>query len=140
MGGLRNVAVTIPAAVTPGDTVTLQCQYDLENDPLYTVKWYKGRQEFFRYIPKELPHTRVFPMAGINVDVSIFFYLLNHLYTFDVELNELLLHYHTFLFSKYIYKIILLFNFLYFLLFLLCLRFLFNRFLLLYLLTLKTNK
>lgn len=64
------MAVTIPTAVSPGDTVTLKCHYDLENDPLYTVKWYKGRQEFFRYIPKELPHTRVFPLQGVNVDVS----------------------------------------------------------------------
>lgn len=64
------MAVTIPAAVSPGDTVTLQCNYDLENDLLYSVKWYKGRQEFFRFIPKELPHTKVFPLPGINVDVS----------------------------------------------------------------------
>lgn len=70
VGGLRDVEVTVPVAVTPGDTVTLQCSYDLEGDPLYTVKWYKGRQEFFRYVPKELPHTRVFPLPGVNVDVS----------------------------------------------------------------------
>jgi hypothetical protein len=49
------------------------CSYDLEGDPLYTVKWYKGRSEFFRYVPKELPHTRVFPYPGINVDVSIYY-------------------------------------------------------------------
>lgn len=68
--GLRDVAVTVPLAVSPGDTVTMHCSYDLEGDPLYTVKWYKGRQEFFRYVPKELPHTRVFPLPGVNVDVS----------------------------------------------------------------------
>lgn len=62
--------MTVPVAVSPGDTVTLHCSYDLEGDPLYTVKWYKGRQEFFRYVPKELPHTRVFPLPGVNVDVS----------------------------------------------------------------------
>jgi len=70
VGGLRNVGVIVPVAVSPGDTVTLQCSYDLEGDELYTVKWYKGRQEFFRYVPKELPHTRVFPLPGVNVDVS----------------------------------------------------------------------
>ena len=64
------MGVIVPAAVSPGDTVTLQCSYDLEGDELYTVKWYKGRQEFFRYVPKELPHTRVFPLPGVNVDVS----------------------------------------------------------------------
>jgi hypothetical protein len=70
VGGLRDVNMTVPLAVSPGDTVTLHCSYDLEGDPLYTVKWYKGRQEFFRYVPKELPHTRVFPLPGVNVDVS----------------------------------------------------------------------
>ncbi|CAG2056748.1 unnamed protein product, partial [Timema podura] len=70
VGGLRDVAVTVPLAVEPGDTVILRCTYDLEGDPLYTVKWYKGRQEFFRYVPKELPHTRVFPLPGVNVDIS----------------------------------------------------------------------
>lgn len=60
----------VPAAVTTGSTATLLCHYDLENDPLYVVKWYKGRQEFFRYMPKEKPKTSVFPLAGVNIDVS----------------------------------------------------------------------
>jgi hypothetical protein len=71
VGGLQNVSVIVPVAVSPGDTVILHCSYDLEGDELYTVKWYKGRQEFFRYVPKELPHTRVFPLPGVNVDVSL---------------------------------------------------------------------
>lgn len=81
--GLRDVSVKIPPAVSPGDTVTLYCQYDLENEPLYTVKWYKGRQEFFRYIPKELPNTKVFPLAdipGFTVDVSIFYAFVGSLF------------------------------------------------------------
>jgi hypothetical protein len=70
VGGLRDVELIVPAVVSPGDKVTLQCLYNLEGAELYTVKWYKGRQEFFRYVPKELPHTRVFPLPGVNVDVS----------------------------------------------------------------------
>lgn len=68
--GLRDVSIKIPLAVAPGSTVTMFCQYDLEKDPLYTVKWYKGREEFFRFVPKELPHTKVFVLPGVNVDVS----------------------------------------------------------------------
>lgn len=68
---LSNMSITVPVAVASGDSAKMTCTYDLESDPLYTVKWYKGRQEFFRYVPKELPHTRVFPWPGINVDVSI---------------------------------------------------------------------
>ncbi|XP_063906104.1 uncharacterized protein LOC135124812 [Zophobas morio] len=67
---LKDVSVTIPPAVKIMDTVTLQCRYDLQGEQLYTVKWYKGQKEFFRYIPKELPSTQVFPLPGINVDLS----------------------------------------------------------------------
>lgn len=68
--GLKDVAVTIPQAATVGDTVTLQCRYNLEGEPLYTVKWYKGQSEFYRFLPKELPNTQVFPLPGIDVDLS----------------------------------------------------------------------
>ncbi|XP_034249998.1 uncharacterized protein LOC117650580 [Thrips palmi] len=61
----------MPHAVSPGDDVYMRCRYNLDNDQLYTVKWYKGRQEFFRYVPKELPNTKVFPLPGVNVDVSL---------------------------------------------------------------------
>ncbi|XP_034250307.1 uncharacterized protein LOC117650815 [Thrips palmi] len=67
--GLRDVHLQSPLAVKAGSTVTLRCTYDLEHDSLYTVKWYKGRSEFFRYTPKELPNTQVFPLNGISVDV-----------------------------------------------------------------------
>lgn len=65
------MSVTVPQAATVGDTVTLQCRYNLEGEPLYTVKWYKGQSEFYRYLPKELPNTQVFPLPGINVDVRM---------------------------------------------------------------------
>ncbi|XP_054268134.1 uncharacterized protein LOC128989976 [Macrosteles quadrilineatus] len=68
-GGLRDVVIRVPVAVPTGATASLLCLYDLEGDQLYTVKWYKGKQEFFRYVLKELPHTRVFALPGINVDV-----------------------------------------------------------------------
>lgn len=67
--GLREVHLQTPLAVKAGTTVTLRCNYDLQDDTLYTVKWYKGRSEFFRFTPKELPNTQVFPLNGISVDV-----------------------------------------------------------------------
>ncbi|XP_046383290.1 uncharacterized protein LOC124153925 [Ischnura elegans] len=60
----------LPAAVQAGDSATLICLYDLEGAPLYSVKWYKGRREFYRYVPKEVPPTKVFPFPGIVVDLS----------------------------------------------------------------------
>uniref|UniRef100_T1I2J2 Ig-like domain-containing protein n=1 Tax=Rhodnius prolixus TaxID=13249 RepID=T1I2J2_RHOPR len=68
--GLKSVWLKAPVAVTPGQSATLQCNYDLEGEELYTVKWYKGREEFFRYVPKEHPHTRIFPLPGVNVDLN----------------------------------------------------------------------
>uniref|UniRef100_T1GC69 Uncharacterized protein n=1 Tax=Megaselia scalaris TaxID=36166 RepID=T1GC69_MEGSC len=40
----------------------------MENDTLYSVKWYKGRREFYRYTPKENPAMKIFNHAGINVE------------------------------------------------------------------------
>lgn len=68
--GLRDVRVTVPLAVRRGDNAQLICTYDLENDTLYSVKWYKGRREFYRYLPKENPAMKLFTVTGITVDVS----------------------------------------------------------------------
>lgn len=70
--GLRYVNLTVPTAVKKGDNALLICNYDMEGDILYTVKWYKGRREFFRYTPKENPAMKTFPLAGLYVDVSIY--------------------------------------------------------------------
>ncbi|KAG5871796.1 hypothetical protein JTB14_034063 [Gonioctena quinquepunctata] len=70
IAALKDVSVIIPPAVKVLDDVALQCHYDLEGEILYTVKWYKGPHEFFRFIPKELPNKMVFRQPGINVDVS----------------------------------------------------------------------
>ncbi|XP_013177753.1 PREDICTED: uncharacterized protein LOC106125193 [Papilio xuthus] len=70
-GALRDVQLIAPSAVRLGDTVLLGCKWTLEgNETLYSVKWYRGRQEFFSYLPKEYPYTRLFAQPGINVDIS----------------------------------------------------------------------
>ncbi|CAG9785251.1 unnamed protein product [Diatraea saccharalis] len=66
---LRDVQLIAPSAVRLGDTVQLGCKWALEgNETLYSVKWYRGRQEFFSYLPKEYPFTRIFAQPGIDVD------------------------------------------------------------------------
>lgn len=71
VNGLRDVRVTVPAAVKRGDNAELICLYDMEGDSLYSVKWYKGRREFYRYTPKENPAMKTFAVNGINVEVSV---------------------------------------------------------------------
>ncbi|KAL7740905.1 hypothetical protein ACLKA6_014067 [Drosophila palustris] len=67
--GLRNVNVRIPAAVKRGDNALLICNYDIENDTLYAVKWYRGRREFYRYTPKENPAWKIFTKTN-EIDVE----------------------------------------------------------------------
>jgi hypothetical protein len=35
-----------------GESSSLRCDYDLEGDSLYSIKWYKDNQEFYRYNPQ----------------------------------------------------------------------------------------
>lgn len=88
---LRDVRVTIPVAVRSGDNAILMCHYDLEQDSLYSIKWYKGRREFYRYTPRENPPMKVFEsVSGIKVRVSMcwLYFKLHDLSTFKDILNE----------------------------------------------------
>lgn len=76
INALKDVSVRIPKAVKKGDNALLICNYDMEDDTLYSVKWYKGRREFFRYTPKEKPSMKIFTHQGINVDVTILSFFL----------------------------------------------------------------
>ncbi|XP_073952109.1 uncharacterized protein isoform X1 [Choristoneura fumiferana] len=70
-GGLRATELRIsPPVVQRGSDAILACLYELTDAPLYSVKWYRGRHEFYRYSPTETPATKIFPFAGINVDLA----------------------------------------------------------------------
>lgn len=98
--GLRLKDIQVPDVVIYGSTkgVTLNCSYDLEDDDLYSIKWFKqhtqnGREtghdnsssradvsswnEFYRFQPsldikEDYPDTQVYRTKGIHVDVSSF--------------------------------------------------------------------
>lgn len=71
VGGLRATDLRIsPPVVQRGSEAILECLYELTEAPLYSVKWYRGRHEFYRYSPTETPSTKIFPFAGINVDLN----------------------------------------------------------------------
>lgn len=69
-GGLKWVRVNVPRYRVPGEMAQLQCNYDLGNDTLYSVKWYKDNEEFFRYVPKARPKASMYTVEGVHVDVS----------------------------------------------------------------------
>ncbi|XP_066146684.1 uncharacterized protein [Euwallacea fornicatus] len=49
--------------------VTLECHYKLEEETLYSVKWYKDGHEFYRYVPRNQPPAQVFNLQGVTVDL-----------------------------------------------------------------------
>ncbi|XP_052873504.1 uncharacterized protein LOC128278818 [Anopheles cruzii] len=69
--GLESVHIKVPMAVPLGTSATLVCECDLSDEDLYSVKWYKGKHEFFRYTSKEIPSIKIFPKAGISVNVNL---------------------------------------------------------------------
>ncbi|KAA0203305.1 hypothetical protein HAZT_HAZT001973 [Hyalella azteca] len=66
---MRNFEV--PLHVVRGETTELKCEFDLEGEKLYSIKWYKGGREFFRYVPNERPTKLRYDVQGVWVDVSI---------------------------------------------------------------------
>ena len=68
--------VRVPNYTVKDNVVRLECHYDMEDDKLYSVKWYKDGHEFYRYLPRDHPPASLFDLAGISVDVSIPFYLI----------------------------------------------------------------
>lgn len=52
-----------------GADVILHCRFDLDEDELYVVKWFRGTREFYRYQPQLVPPVRLFPIEDVTVDV-----------------------------------------------------------------------
>ena len=60
----------VPAFTELHRPALLSCEYDSKGEPLYAVKWYKDRQEFYRYLADETPKIRVFDLDGVDVDAT----------------------------------------------------------------------
>ncbi|XP_050309683.1 uncharacterized protein LOC126745744 [Anthonomus grandis grandis] len=64
---LRDVRLRVPRAVIKGKDAELLCDFDLEGEKLYSVKWYRETYEFFRYTPDDHDPIKTFPLKDINV-------------------------------------------------------------------------
>uniref|UniRef100_A0A2L2YQC1 Ig-like domain-containing protein n=1 Tax=Parasteatoda tepidariorum TaxID=114398 RepID=A0A2L2YQC1_PARTP len=60
----------VPSPTTQGESVELICSYRLDEDKLYSVKWYKDDVEFYRYVPNDWPPGQFLPLKGVRVDLS----------------------------------------------------------------------
>lgn len=67
---LRLTELRIEEHTLVGNSTRLECKYDLQGEKLYTVKWYKDGNEFYRFLPGESPEVQIFKVPGVHVDVS----------------------------------------------------------------------
>ncbi|KAG8199245.1 hypothetical protein JTE90_003672 [Oedothorax gibbosus] len=68
---IRLLMLDIPNPTTQGESVELICSYELlDEDSLYSVKWYKDDVEFYRYVPNDWPPGQFLPLQGVRVDLS----------------------------------------------------------------------
>merc|ERR1719150_2390207 len=67
-GSLSMRGLRVPKQLILGQSALLGCDYDLEESRLYSVKWYKDGQEFFRFMPSLDHKMQVFRVEGVSVD------------------------------------------------------------------------
>uniref|UniRef100_A0A1B6KMV3 Ig-like domain-containing protein n=1 Tax=Graphocephala atropunctata TaxID=36148 RepID=A0A1B6KMV3_9HEMI len=71
VAGLRLTELVGPRYPDRGENVKLTCNFDTDDANLYSVKWYKDENEFFRYMPDNRPQIQVFPLTGVMLDESL---------------------------------------------------------------------
>ncbi|CAB3375746.1 Hypothetical predicted protein [Cloeon dipterum] len=60
--------VEVPDFKRVGESATLMCNYSLsDGEGLYSVKWYKDNEEFYRYVPRSRPATISYQVDGVEV-------------------------------------------------------------------------
>lgn len=69
---LSMLHVVVPAYRVRGQSALLECEFSLGTDTLYSVKWYRDNEEFYRYMPKYDPPKHAYKLEGVKVDVSFF--------------------------------------------------------------------
>lgn len=62
--------MSVPTYRVRGQPAQLECDFELGADRLYSVKWYRDNEEFYRYMPKYEPPKHAYKLEGIKVDVS----------------------------------------------------------------------
>lgn len=69
-GSLAMKGVTVPKQLILGQSATLECKFDLEGSKLYSLKWYKNGEEFYRFMPSMENQFEVFRVSGVNIDLA----------------------------------------------------------------------
>lgn len=64
--------LVVPQHVVRGQNIRLECNFNLDGETLYSVKWYKDGNEFYRYVPQDKPPVLVFELPGVTAKVRVF--------------------------------------------------------------------
>ena len=57
----------VPPFGLGGQSANLVCEYDSQGEQVYSVKWYKGGMEIFRFLPGSPQPLTVFPRPGVTI-------------------------------------------------------------------------
>lgn len=64
------IELEMPHVAIANDHVDLICHYDLDDsdsEPLYSIKFYRNGEEFYRFLPRDEAPVRVFRRKGLHV-------------------------------------------------------------------------
>ena len=60
--------ILVPKLAKLGSDIKIECNLEMENDELYSLKWFLNDSEFFSYIPSSEIKMRQFKTLGIMID------------------------------------------------------------------------
>ncbi|XP_042233259.1 uncharacterized protein LOC121873666 [Homarus americanus] len=65
---IRITGVRVPERVEAGGEGQLECSWQEELDHMYSIKWYQGAHEFYRYTPTAHDPVQIFDPPTLDVD------------------------------------------------------------------------
>ncbi|XP_042864414.1 uncharacterized protein LOC122248465 [Penaeus japonicus] len=69
--GITITRLSLPTPLAVGEGGVLECDWTYDGDHVYTLKWYSGIREFYRWTPQETPPAKAFPIdARFRVDLG----------------------------------------------------------------------
>ncbi|XP_054154288.1 uncharacterized protein LOC128952859 [Oppia nitens] len=92
ISAIRLISINVPKEVIIKGNATFYCNYNIETDRLYSLKWYKRIShrdtEFFSYISGPEPNIHLNGAPGVNLDVDKSSATGDVLYLYDIDLTS----------------------------------------------------
>ena len=78
MASLEITRLTIPKRVPVGDSATLECDWISNSKRIYSLKWYLGLKEFYRWTPADKNPVQVSSVVSERVFGAVYNLKLMH--------------------------------------------------------------